>query len=177
MANSARIRRERLLTEAEGYLMLDMPRHALDALDAIADPEREPFDINFQRGLALRSLEQHAEALDAFDKAHVEDPDNISLLLAMAWCYKRTDQLHKAISTMEHAYRVKPTEAIVLYNLSCYWALAANKAQALTWLGRALRLDQSLRQLIPDEHDFDLIRDDPDFETVAGLPDDASRST
>jgi len=174
---SARIRRERLLSAAEGYLMLDMPRQALESLDAIEDPERAPFAYNYQRGMVLRHLERHAEALEYFLRAFDEDPENVSLLLAMAWCYKRTDQLPRAISTMELAYRVAPKQPIVLYNLACYWALAGNKDQALSWLGRSLRMDGELRKLIPEESDFDKLRDDPDFEAMVGLPDDISRST
>jgi tetratricopeptide (TPR) repeat protein len=177
MVKNARIRREKLLAAAEGYLFFDLPRQALEALDAIADPERAAFAVNYNRGLALRQLEQNHDALDAFQRAEAEDPDHIPLLLAMAWCYKRTDRLSQSIAALEHAYRVDPTQAIILYNLACYYALAGNKSQALSWLGRSLRMDKDLRKLIPDEHDFDLLREDPDFATVVGLPDDISKST
>jgi tetratricopeptide (TPR) repeat protein len=177
MVKNARIRREKLLAAAEGYLFFDLPRQALEALDAIADPERAPFAVNYTRGLALRQLGEHQAALEAFQRAQAEDPDHIAMLLAMAWCYKRTDRLARAISALEHAYRVDPSQAIVLYNLACYYALAGDKPQALSWLGRSLRMDKDLRKLIPEEHDFDLLRDDPDFEMIVGLPDDISKST
>jgi tetratricopeptide (TPR) repeat protein len=176
LAKTARIRREKLLAAAEGYLFFELPEHALASLAAIEDPHRAVYAVNFQKGLALRQLERHQAALEAFQLAQAEDPDQVPLLLAMAWCYKRTNRLMQAISAMEHAYRVAPDQSIVLYNLACYWSLLGNKTQALSWLGRALRMDQSLRKLIPDEHDFDLLRDDPDFEMMVGLPDDISRS-
>ena len=81
-------------------------------------------------------------------------------------CYKRIGQLPKAISAMEQAYHVAPKEAVILYNLSCYWSLSGNKTQALSWLGRALRMDQALRKLIDDESDFDPLRHDPDFRLI-----------
>ena len=40
------------------------------------------------------------------------------------------------------------------------------KTQALSWLGRALRMDASYRQLIDDESDFDPLRHDPDFQMI-----------
>ena len=46
--------------------------------------------------------------------------------MTMAWCYKRTNQLPRAITSMERAYRINPKEAVILYNLSCYWSLAGN---------------------------------------------------
>jgi len=54
----------------------------------------------------------------------------------------------------------------VLYNLACYFALASDKVHALSWLGRAIRMESSLRELIPDETDFDSLRDDADFRLI-----------
>lgn len=169
MVKNLRVRRDKLLNAAEGYLMLEMPQHALECLDAIIDPERAQFTSNYLRGMVLRQMGDNQGALDAFDVAYEENSDHLSLLLAMAWCYKRTDRLDRAIATMEHAYATDPTEPIVLYNLACYWALAGNKAQALSWLGRALRMNCDLKRLISEEQDFDQLRNDPDFELLVGL--------
>ncbi|MES2789996.1 MAG: tetratricopeptide repeat protein [Planctomycetota bacterium] len=169
MVKNLRVRRDKLLNAAEGYLMLEMPQHALECLDAIIDPERAQFASNYLRGMVLRQMGDHQAALDAFDVALEEQPEHMSLLLAMAWCYKRTDRLERAITAMEQAYAADPTEPIVLYNLACYWSLAGNKSQALSWLGRALRMDGDLKRLISDEQDFDRLRSDPDFELLVGM--------
>jgi tetratricopeptide (TPR) repeat protein len=163
MNQKVRSSRDRELAAAEGYIALGMYAHALAALDKIADPEEAAFATNLLRGDALRHLERHDEALIALHLAFDEKPDDVDLLMAMAWCYKRTNQLPRAITSMERAYRIKPKEAVILYNLSCYWSLASNKTQALSWLGRALRMDNDLRRLIDDEPDFDSLRNDPDF--------------
>lgn len=169
MSDQSIRRRARLLAEAEGYVALEMYPQALAALDAIADPSGAEFEIYFQRGDILRHQEQHAQALVWLQRASDLKPDNVDLLMAMAWCYKRTAQLPRAITSMEQAYRIAPQEPIVLYNLSCYWALAGNKTQALSWLGRALRLDKDLRRLIDRETDFDSLRQDSDFLKLIGL--------
>lgn len=169
MVKNLRVRREKLLNAAEGYLMLEMPQHALECLDAVIDPQRAQFTYNYLRGMVLRQMGDHYAALDAFDLALEEQPEHMSLLLAMAWCYKRTDRLERAINAMEQAYAADPTAPIVLYNLACYWSLAGNKTQALSWLGRALRMNRELGRLIPDEQDFDQLRHDPDFELLVGL--------
>jgi tetratricopeptide (TPR) repeat protein len=162
-------RRERLLAEAEGYSALGMYGHALESLDRIQDCDGVVFEMNYCRGDVLRHLERHHEALVALHRAFDENPDHVDLLMAMAWCYKRTNQLPRAITSMEQAYRIAPKEPIVLYNLSCYWSLAGNKAQSLSWLGRALRLDKGLRQLIEKESDFDPLRHDPDFQLLVEM--------
>ena len=166
MNKKDRSRSDRLLTAAEGYMTLEMYTHALASLDRIEGPNKEGFEANYLRGDALRNLGRHEEALEAFHRASEAKPDDVSLLMAMAWCCKRTNRLPRAITLMEQAYKIAPKEAVILYNLSCYWSLAGNKTQSLSWLGRALRMDASFRQLIDDESDFDPLRHDPDFQMI-----------
>lgn len=172
MSKSSRTQREKCLAAAEGYRDLGMLDHALSELNRIPDPEHAAFAVNFLRGEILKDLERHEDALKSFRVALAEKPEDVPLLLSMAWCYKRTGQLAKAIAAAEQAYRVKPTAAIILYNLGCYWALVGNKTQALSWLGRALRMDKSLRKLVPNERDFDAIRTDPDFQMIVRVADE-----
>jgi Flp pilus assembly protein TadD len=161
--------RERRLEAARGYLTLDMPDHALRELDAIADREACAFAWHQLRGEALRQKRDFYQALDAFQEALALEPDDVSVLFGMAWCYKRIDRLNGAIRMMERAYHAAPHQAVVLYNLACYHALAGHKKQALSWLGRALRMDASLRRLLAAERDFDGLRNDPDFRFVCGV--------
>ncbi|MSR56131.1 MAG: tetratricopeptide repeat protein [Planctomycetaceae bacterium] len=168
MSTSPRNHREKQLAAAEGYLTLEMPEHALRELRAIDDPDLILFEANRLRGEALRMLARHDEALVAYGRAFAEKPNDVDLLMGMAWCYKRTQQLPNAITAMEEAYRIAPKVPVILYNLACYWSLAGNKTQTLSWLGRALRMDQSLRRLIENETDFDPLRGDPDFQLIAG---------
>ena len=175
MTNKQPSRRRRLMDAASGYLDLEMPDHALRELNQIEDQIEEPGDSRFDllqlQGEAFRQKEQYDEALQVFQKSLQENPDALTVLLGMAWCYKRIDKLPRAIETMQQAYRAFPKEAIVLYNLSCYFALAGDKVQTLSWLGRALRLEKDLRHLIADESDFDQFRNDPDFQFVACVRD------
>ena len=170
MARNSRSRLERLLAAAEGYRDLGLFEHALTALDEIPESDQTRFAVHALRGDILKNLERYDEALLSLKSALEEKPEDVPLLLSMAWCYKRTRQLAKAIESTEQAYRCSPSNPLILYNLGCYWALAGNKTQALSWLGRALRMDKSLRGLVSAEHDFDSIRTDPDFQLIVGSP-------
>lgn len=172
MTGSVRKRRERLLNAARGYLFLEMPDHALTELSGIDDPERSPFTYYELKGEALKQKEDHRGALLAYSRALSEKPGDLSVLLGLAWCYKRIGQLPRSIAAMQDAYRAHPDEPIVLYNLACYYALAGEKSLALSWLGRALRMKSSLRKLLPEEADFDHLRGDPDFHFIAGTHED-----
>src|SRR5262249_21932199 len=96
-------------------------------------------------------------------------PDDIHVWLALGWCYKRTGQLAKAIESLERAVIVDSSEAVVHYNLACYWSLARNRTLALRYLKRALEIDSNFRDMIPDEHDFDPLRHDADFIALTAV--------
>jgi Flp pilus assembly protein TadD len=161
-----RIRRQQLVLQAEGYLELGMPRHALDVLSRFGDPATLPDHALYLQGQGLRELGQFREALVPLSRAAQGDPDNISIWLALGWCYKRTGKLDRAIEALEEALCAAPNDAIVHYNLACYWSLAKNKRQALVCLSRAIDLEDQYRNLVADEPDFDSIRSDPAFQAL-----------
>lgn len=173
MTSYHRTQNEQIFQQAEGYLELEMPGHALTALDRLAD--RAALEAGesslaphawYLRGEALRSMERYEEALGPLEKAARLAPENSHVHLARGWCYKRTGQLQRAIDSLEHALRNDPDDALIVFNLSCYWSLAGQKGLALSFLARALDIDSSYRDLIEDERDFDPIRSDPGFQSL-----------
>ena len=166
--NSLR-RTQRLLEAARGYLLLHMPDQALESLAGVQEPGDFEFDWHVLRGEALRERKDYRNAISAFERAQAIQPQDLDVLMGLAWCYKRIDQLPKSIAAMHRAYQGHPDVAIVLYNLSCYYSLAGEKDQALSWLGRALRMQSELKDLIADESDFDPIRHEPDFRQLLEL--------
>jgi tetratricopeptide (TPR) repeat protein len=162
-------RQKRHLRAAEGFLSLGMPDHALDALKQISDPAEATVDLYLLRGDALRAKQEHELALACFQQAHELSSTSLEALMGMAWCHKRLDRLDQSIDCMRQAYQAHPTIPVVLYNMACYYSLAGNKEQALSWLGRALRMSPSLGKLVADESDFDPLRDDPDLKHLLTL--------
>ena len=166
--NPAKIRM-RQLKAAEGYLTLNMPDHVLRELSHIQDLGDEQYSACMLKGEALLLKENQQKALDSFRQAHLEKPTDLHALMRMAWCFKRTDQLSRAIDAMKLAYQFHKEVPVVLYNLACYYSLAGEKDDALSWLGRAFRMDRELLKLIPNETDFDPIRGDADFQHLLEL--------
>ena len=155
--------RLRRLDAAEGYLLLNMTDHALAELWSIPDPAEAQFEYHQLLGECYRARQDWAAALSEFDRCYALQPQDLDVLMALAWCYKRLDRLPHAIAAMHEAYESHRDVPVVLYNLSCYYSLAGNKSQALSWLGRALRMERKLLQLIPAETDFASLRNDPEF--------------
>ena len=68
----SRISRDQIrkqLDEAEGYLMLDLPRRSLQILESRPDWLNMQFEASFLKGEALRSLNHYREALKPLEIA------------------------------------------------------------------------------------------------------------
>jgi tetratricopeptide (TPR) repeat protein len=157
---------QRLLDEAEGYLMIDLPRRSLQILDSRSDWSTMPFEANLLRGEALRSLDRNREALKPLETAANLRPGDTRVALALGWCYKRTNRLAQAIDALQRALLNHSDDPLLHYNLACYWSLAGNSSKAVDALTSALELDPELRSLIAEESDFDQLRGKPEFDRL-----------
>jgi tetratricopeptide (TPR) repeat protein len=169
VGKSSLIRRKQIERQAEGYLELGMPQHALDNLDRLGGDENLGPRGLFLRGEAFKELDRHEEAVGALEKAADAMPGSVDLLLLLAWCYKRTGRIDLAIGSIEQGLEYEPNRALLHYNLACYLSLSGQKTRALTHLSRAFELDAEFRALVDREPDFDPIRSDPDFQAILGL--------
>jgi tetratricopeptide (TPR) repeat protein len=156
------------LDEAEGYLMLDLPERSLQILESRPDWLNMQFEASFLKGEALRNLKHYREALRPLEIAAGLRPTDTRVALALGWCYKRTNRLAQAIDSLERALREHPDNALLHYNLACYWSLAGNSSKALDELALALEFDSELRALIASESDFLQLRGNPAFERLLG---------
>ena len=161
---------KRQLGEAEGYLMLNMPGKALEILEGRSDWATMQFEASLLTGEAFRVLGRFRDALKPLEVAASLRPGDIGVAIALGWCYKRTHRLAQAIDALGRAVQHNPEEALLHYNLSCYWSLAGNAAKSLDELAAALDLDPDLRALIAKESDFDALRGNPDFERLTVGP-------
>ncbi len=164
-----RIRRQYLVRQAEGYLELGMARHTLDVLDRLGEMDSMPSQALLLRGEALRELGLFKEAIEPLSKAADAAPSNIHVWLSLGWCHKRTGRIDLAIEALEEALVADSSQALVHYNLACYWSLAGNRRQALLYLAQAFDLDPDYRDLVAAESDFDPIRNDPGFQSLVSV--------
>jgi len=160
---------DRTLTEAEGYLELGMTEHALGALQRRGQLVHGSGRGCYLLGETLRELARFREALFPLKRSASLLPDDIHVWLALGWCYKRTGQLEQAIDSLEQALDYEPGEAILHYNLACYWSLAGDRSHALDHLAKALHIDGNYRELAMDEPDFDHLRGDQGFQLMTSV--------
>jgi Flp pilus assembly protein TadD len=161
-----RARLKRILAEADGYLELGMPQQALVAIDRLESEANRHSRALYLRGEALKELGRFEEAIEPLLNAADQAPSNLSTWLALGWCYKRTGRLDLAIDSLERATEFNDSEAIIPYNLACYYSLSHDKARALDCLARSFTMNANYREMVAHERDFDPIRDDPEFQSL-----------
>jgi tetratricopeptide (TPR) repeat protein len=166
-----------VLSEVEGYLDLVMALAGHFELDAPARdriaqrilislekvPSGGEYDVErlYYRGEALRVMERYEEAVESLQQAAEIHPDQVHIWLAIGWCEKRLGQIDLATAALQQAAIIDPENALVHYNLACYFSLAGDADTALHELGKAARIEAHYLTLVLDEVDFDPIRDDP----------------
>jgi len=96
--------------------------------------------------------------------AESPEPLNPQDKMSAELAFNRSIDVHYGV-----AEEVAPDEAVVPYNLACYWSLAGKKDQALTYLSRAIAMDPEFRERIHEEPDFDPIRSDPEFRALTEI--------
>ena len=166
MSGSIGDRIRRRLHEAEGYLELELPKHALQILDSRSDWPGLQFEACLIKGEALRRLERFREAIGPLEISASLRPSDSRVALALGWCYKRTNRLAQAIDILDRVRRHHPENALLRYNLACYWSLAGNPDRAISELQSALDLEPELRNMIADEPDFLHLRGKPEFDRL-----------
>lgn len=169
MKANRRTRLNKFQREAEGYLELGLPHHALNALTHLGDPSQFGVSTLYLWGESLRALDRYEEAISPLRRVSEAEPENIHVWLALGWCYKRTGRLEMAVAALESALAADPDESLLHYNLACYLSLAGDKNGCLGHLAQALAMDSHYRTLIDDEADFDPLRNDPEFQAITSI--------
>ena len=121
---------------------------ALAALTRITKASGQRARILYLCGQAYRVMQQYASAVAPLTEASQLEPENIAIWVALTWCRKRSQRLDLAIESLETALAVEPRQAILHYNLACYWSLAGNAEFAVKYLAQSLDIDPAYRELV-----------------------------
>jgi tetratricopeptide (TPR) repeat protein len=188
VAEYRQMRIQQRVQEAEGYLDLlsalgerwrpsienrnRLAGRALDMLDQLEF--RQPrakllARVNYLKGQALSVMERYAEAIQPLLESSRNDGDNMHVWLSLGWCYKRVGRLDLAIEALEEALAIDPEYAIIHYNLACYWSLARSPKLSVAYLASSFDIDDSYRDLVSAEPDFDAVRNHPDFLALTSV--------
>lgn len=85
------------------YLNNNQAREALEQFNLLVAAEGGNATYHLHRGYAHYALDQHAEALAAYERARELDPTDTRILVAMADCYTAMDRHEEALGALDRA--------------------------------------------------------------------------
>lgn len=156
MANATEIKKK--LEHAEGYLMLKMYEDALVEVGEVLATNPDHKDALYWKGLVYLEQQKLNEAETPLRRLIEIDPEQAHVYVHLAYIYRRTISLERAIETIQHALQLSPQMPIGLYNLACYRAVQGQQDEALKLLGQAVSLSKEYRRLALTDPDFASVR-------------------
>jgi Tfp pilus assembly protein PilF len=146
------------LNAAVGYLNLGMPMDAWNELEDIDAKDRarpEVFKVRVEVCRALEKWEMMAEVSNHLRKI---EPDEVGHSLNMAYAVRRFRGESEAADILSLALRRYYDDALVRYNLACYWCVMGRVEEAREMLETAFKKDSSLRELAETDEDLAALR-------------------
>lgn len=97
------------------------------------------------------------------------------LIVHLGYDYLARGELKQVVSLNERAAKAlldldaSPSwQGVSLYNLGCTYAVIGEKAQAISFVSQALRLEPQLTEWSKQDADLTTLRDDPAFQAIYG---------
>lgn len=142
------------LNAALGYLELGMAQeawHGLEAIDAEDRARPEVLKVRVEVCRALGNWELMAELCNNLRKT---ESDEVLHPLNMACAVRRFKGEAEAADILSLALRRYYDDALVRYNLACYWCVMGRTEEAREMVETAFKKDRSLRDLAETDEDL-----------------------
>ncbi len=156
-----------MIDEAEGYLELNLPGHALRIIQRKQHAVAQSCYLRYLRARAHQRCGNHQKAIADLKIIVERCPENPRPLIVLGSCYKRVGKIWSALHALHEAVLLEPQSALIHYNLACYWSLVRCKPQSLRYLKNAIDIDVTLRKCLRQDDDFAFLQSDPVFSAMA----------
>lgn len=157
---------QRCLEHAQGYLQLKMYDDALAAVAGVLAVAPNHLDALYWKGLIYLDQGKLQDAEGPFRRLVELDPEQAHVYVHLAWIYRRTVSLERAVEAIQRALQLNPKLPIALYNLACYRAVQGQSDQALKLLEEAVSVSKEYRKLARTDPDFDSVRQTEAFRKL-----------
>jgi len=123
MTTLNRDRLQRVRREAEGYLELGMPGHALGSLQRSGKIVHCDARGSYLLGECFREMRRYREAIFPLRRSLELIPDDIHVWMALAWCYKRVGHVQMSLAKRSSTTTSPATGAwnMIAARLSTAW--------------------------------------------------------
>lgn len=121
------------------------------------------YEALMDKGIALRRLGRHHEALEYFDDAIRINPAHIRALVNKGITLDKHGKYEEARSYYDKALRINSNSVLAVYNKSCSYALQRDYGKSLRLLRKAIRLDPNYKNIARTDPSFETLRYDERF--------------
>jgi tetratricopeptide (TPR) repeat protein len=119
------------------------------------------------RGWAYTGLGNFNQALTDLDKAAQLDPNNSHVYHMRAWVYNGLGNKRKTLEDFETSLKLAPNNSWTHWNIATYYALSGEKEKSISALGKAIRINGTLRQKAKTDKNFQSLWNDVDFSQLS----------
>jgi tetratricopeptide (TPR) repeat protein len=146
------------LNAAIGYLNLGMPKDAWNELEDIEAKDRSRHEVLKVRVEVCRALKQWEMMAEVSNHLRKIEPDDVGHPLNMSYAVRRFRGESEAADILSLALRRYYDDALVRYNLACYWCAMGRVEEARDMLETAFKKDKSLRDVAETDEDLAALR-------------------
>ena len=112
------------------------------------------------------NMQQHLEAVDAFEAAITLDPSRSEFYNGMGLAFFRMKDFKRALISFNVAAKVDPRDSVAHYNEACAFARLGQSSKALAALRTAVGLDPRLKEQAKVDSDLTSLKNTADFAQI-----------
>lgn len=118
------------------------------------------------RGWAYIGLGNFSRALAELNKAAQSDPQNPYVYHMRAWAHNGLGNKRQTVEDFDKSLECAPNNSWTHWNIAAYYALGNEKHKSLAALGKAIRINGTLRQKAKTDKSFQSLWNDGDFKKL-----------
>lgn len=141
---------------------------AEELYEQLAMAGENDIDLYYNLGVCYYSNGRLQDAVEVFDAILDADPDDTDSWLTKGAAHFALQEYDKAIDSFNNVLKRNVNEDAAWYYKACSEALRGNAKLALTFLERAISLDENYREIAADDESFASLKDDPKFREIVG---------
>ena len=148
------------LTSLERY------EEAITSYDKALEIKPDDAQVWYDRGIALGDLERYEEAITSYDKALEIEPDDDDVWNNRGVALYYAHRYGEAMQSFDRCLEIAPNNDYGLASKAELYALQGNTEMALSYIEKAIQINEQQRELIRKEPIFNSIRNDPRFQSL-----------
>ena len=118
------------------------------------------------RGWAYLGLGNFNQALADLNKAAQLDPENPYVYHMRAWAHNGLGNKRQTMEDFDKSLNLAPNNSWTHWNIAAYHALSGEKEKSISALGKAIRINGTLRQKAKTDKRFQSLWNDVDFRKL-----------